>query len=96
MPKYFNHAAYKKLNGPSAAVLKYDDEGGPPKVVAKGNGLLAERIIELANEHDLHLEENEGLLLSLLELDLGDSIPPQLYTVIAEMMIFIEEMDKRY
>ncbi|MDG5471597.1 EscU/YscU/HrcU family type III secretion system export apparatus switch protein [Jeotgalibacillus sp. ET6] len=96
MPHYFNQIARKKTSGPSAAVIRYDENGGAPSVVAQGSGALAQRIIELAQEHNVHLEEDESLLANLLDIDLGDSIPPQLYSVIAEMLILIEEMEKNY
>ncbi|KIL42983.1 EscU/YscU/HrcU family type III secretion system export apparatus switch protein [Jeotgalibacillus campisalis] len=96
MPHYFNQAARKKVNGPSAAVIRYDENGGSPSVVAQGSGALGKRIIELAQQHNVHLEEDESLLANLLDIDLGDSIPPQLYSVIAEMLILIEEMEKNY
>ncbi|WP_227394298.1 EscU/YscU/HrcU family type III secretion system export apparatus switch protein [Jeotgalibacillus aurantiacus] len=95
-PHYFNPAAKRKINGPSAAVIRYDEKEGSPQVVAQGSGALAERILALAKEHNIHLEEDNSLLSDLLDIDLGDTIPPQLYSVIAEILILIEEMEKQY
>ncbi|OCA89015.1 EscU/YscU/HrcU family type III secretion system export apparatus switch protein [Pseudobacillus wudalianchiensis] len=96
MPKYFNQVSRKRMNGPSAAVIRYDEGSDTPTVVAQGKGQLAAKIIELANKHNIHMEEDESLLSNLLDIDLGDSIPPQLYTAIAEILILIEEMEKKY
>lgn len=92
---YYNQINRRKLNGPSAAVIRYE-EGNAPTVVAQGKGALAAKILELANEHGVPMEQDASLLSELLDIDLGESIPPQLYSVIAEMLILIEEMDSAY
>lgn|SRR5690554_6754426 len=95
--RHFNHIRRREVNGPSAAVIRYDEGSGEePKVVAQGKGYVAEKILELANEHNIPMEEDAGLLETLLDMDLGDSIPPQLYSVIAEILLLIEEMEKNY
>lgn len=94
---YYNHKKRKEINGPSAAVIKYDDESGKaPTVVAQGKGQVAQQIIELAKKNDLHMQEDSTLVSNLLDMDLGDNIPPQLYSVMAEILILIEEMEKNY
>ncbi|TFE03952.1 EscU/YscU/HrcU family type III secretion system export apparatus switch protein [Jeotgalibacillus salarius] len=95
-PNYFNPGARRKLNGPTATVIRYDDKDDSPHVVAQGSGALAEKILELAKQHNVHLEEDNSLLADLLDIDLGDTIPPQLYAVIAEILLLIEEMEKTY
>lgn len=95
--KHFNHIKRREVNGPSAAVIRYDEGlGEEPRVVAHGRGIIAEKILELANEHDIPMEEDPGLLETLLDMDLGDSIPPQLYSVIAEILLLIEEIEGSY
>lgn len=95
--KYFNQKKRNQINGPSAAVIRYDEETGKsPTVVAQGTGYVAQKIIELAKQHNIHIQEDPLLLQNLLNLDLGDSIPPQLYAVIAEILILIEEIEKNY
>ncbi len=97
MPHYFNPTKRRMKNGPSAAVLRYDDtEGGTPQVVAQGTGAVARKIMELAKEHNIQMQEDEGLVGQLLDIDLGSNVPPQLYSVIAEILILLEEMDKKY
>jgi flagellar biosynthesis protein len=95
--KYFNQKKRNEINGPTAAVIRYDEETGKsPTVVAQGTGHVAQKIIELAKQHNVHIQEDPLLVQNLLNLDLGDSIPPQLYAVIAEILILIEEIEKNY
>lgn len=94
---YYNQKRRKELNGPQAAVVKYDKESGnAPVVVAQGKGIVAQQIIELAKENDIQIQEDSSLVSNLLDMDLGDNIPPQLYSVMAEILLLIEEMDKKY
>lgn len=94
--KHFNHKNRKIKNGPSAAVIRYDEDGGAPKVVAHGKGQIAEQIIELAKKNNIAMQEDPLLVENLLDMDLGDNIPPQLYSVMAEILLLIEEMEKNY
>ena len=94
---YYNQKRRKEMNGPQAAVVKYDEETGKaPVVVAQGKGRVAQQIIELAKENDIQIQEDSTLVANLLDMDLGDNIPPQLYSVMAEILLLIEEMDKKY
>jgi flagellar biosynthesis protein len=94
---YFNQINRRVTNGPSAAVIKYDEEQGKsPTIVAQGSGQVAEKIIELAKKNNVHLQEDSSLLKDLLDIDLGDSVPPQLYGVVAEIFLLLEELEKNY
>ena len=94
---YYNQKRRKEMNGPQAAVVKYDEESGKaPVVVAQGKGRVAQQIIELAKENDIQIQEDSTLVANLLDMDLGDNIPPQLYSVMAEILLLIEEMEKKY
>jgi flagellar biosynthesis protein len=95
MSHYFNARNRKKVNGPSAAVIKYDQEQAP-KVVAHGTGHVARKIIEEAKKNHIHLQEDSALIENLLQIDLGDSVPPQLYEVIAEVFILLEKIDENH
>ncbi|MEK3888046.1 EscU/YscU/HrcU family type III secretion system export apparatus switch protein [Bacillus sp. FSL K6-3431] len=96
MPNYYNQKNRRMKNGPSAAVIRYDEaEGGAPQVVAQGTGTLAVKIMELAKEHDVQMQEDASLVGHLLDIDLGNNVPPQLYSVIAEILILLEEMERR-
>lgn len=95
--QYFNMMKRKQVNGPAAAVLKFDKEvDEAPRVVAKGRGYVAEKIIETAREHGVYLQEDPVLVENLLDIDLGECIPPQLYAVIAEILVFVWQIDKNY
>ena len=94
---YYNQKRRKEINGPQAAVIKYDEETGKsPIVVAQGKGQVAQQIIALAKENNIHMQEDSTLVSNLLDMDLGDNIPPQLYSVMAEILLLIEEIDKNY
>ncbi|WP_096201157.1 EscU/YscU/HrcU family type III secretion system export apparatus switch protein [Bacillus sp. FJAT-45350] len=94
--KHFNHKQRRMTNGPTAAVLKYDEDGGAPKIIAQGKGQVANQILDLAKKNNIHMQEDPMLVENLLDMDLGDNIPPQLYSVIAEILLLIEEMEKNY
>ncbi|RFU69374.1 flagellar biosynthesis protein FlhS [Peribacillus saganii] len=94
---YFNQNKRRQLNGPTAAVIKYDEKpGAVPKVVAHGSGQVAQKIMELAKQNNIQMQEDESLVNHLLDIDLGDSIPPQLYAAIAEILILLEELERSY
>lgn len=72
-----------------AIALKYDqDAGKAPLIVAKGMGEIAEQIIQLAEENDIHIHESPELVEVLIRLELGDEIPESLYRAIAEVIAF--------
>jgi flagellar biosynthesis protein len=94
---YFNEKNRRHMNGPTAAVIKYDKEQGKvPTVVAHGSGLVAQKIIETAKQNHIQLQEDSTLVANLLQVDLGDSVPPQLYEVIAEVFILLEKLNQVY
>lgn len=78
-----------------ATALKYNAlEQTAPKVIAKGRGIVAENIIEKAEEHEIPVYEDEKLSRQLYNLEIGEEIPPELYHVIAEVLVFIANLDK--
>ena len=78
-----------------ATALKYSfEDASAPKVVAKGKGVVAENIIEKAEESDIPIYEDEKLSRQLYNLEIGQEIPPELYHVIAEVLVFISKLDK--
>lgn len=70
-----------------AVALKYDGVGAP-RVTAKGAGELAQRIVELAIEHEIPMQENALLAQTLAQLELDEEIPPALYLAVAEIIAF--------
>lgn len=78
----------------TAVALSYDPEDTAPKIIATGKGKLAERIIDKAREADIPIHEDEVLADTLSRLELGSYIPPELYEVVAEVLVFVDRMDK--
>ncbi len=84
----------KKLQ---AAALRYDpDQDEIPVLAAYGEGLVAERIIETAEAHGVPVTVDKQLASVLSKLSVGDQIPPQLYEVVAKLLVFVGEMDRGY
>jgi flagellar biosynthesis protein len=78
----------------TAVALSYDPEDTAPKIIAAGKGHVAERIIERANEADIPIHKDEELANTLSKLELGSYIPPELYEIVAEILVFVDRMDK--
>jgi flagellar biosynthesis protein len=70
-----------------AVALNYDGTGAP-KVTAKGKGLLAEQIIDLAEKHRIPLRHDAGLVQVLANVPLDREIPRELYVAVAEVIAF--------
>ncbi len=77
-----------------AIALEYNPEEDAPKVIASGKGILAEKIIEKAKESDVPIHRDDKLADTLSRLEIGEMIPPELYEVVAEILIFVDSMDK--
>ena len=84
----------KKNKVNQAIALEYDPDEAAPKVIASGRGALAERIIEKAKESDVPVHRDDKLADTLSRLEIGDMIPPELYEVVAEILVFVDSMDK--
>ncbi len=70
-----------------AIALKYDGKNAP-KVTAKGEGMTAEQILAIAEQHDIPLQTEPELARILAQVPLGDEIPNELYTAVAEVIAF--------
>jgi len=78
-----------------AAVLKYDAEKDQaPRLAAKGRGMVAEKIIELALKHDIPIKKDPALVQILSKLDIDETIPQELYQVVAEVLAFVYRMNE--
>ncbi len=77
-----------------AIALEYDPEDEAPKVIATGRGAVAERIIESANKNNVPVHRDDKLADTLSRLDIGEMIPPELYNIVAEVLVFVDAMDK--
>lgn len=77
-----------------AIALNYDESSSAPRIVAKGKGYVAEKIIDQAIENDIIIHENESLTQDLIKLEIGQEIPEELYVVVAEILTFVYDLDK--
>ncbi|KTC72521.1 flagellar protein FlhB [Legionella birminghamensis] len=71
-----------------AVALHYDGKKAP-RVTAKGEGEIAERIIQIAKQHGIPLQENKELTALLAQVQLNGEIPPKLYVAVAQMLAFL-------
>lgn len=79
-----------------AVALKYTPgESDAPVVVAKGQGKLAESILEKAKEHGVPVQEDAALVEILSKLDLDQQIPPELYQLVAEVLTYVYRADRQ-
>ncbi|MCR5676230.1 MAG: EscU/YscU/HrcU family type III secretion system export apparatus switch protein [Lachnospiraceae bacterium] len=78
-----------------AVALGYDpSQDDAPRIIATGRGAIADRIIEQAQVHDIPIHEDNKLADTLSRLQIGEMIPPELYEVVAEILVFVDAMDK--
>lgn len=78
-----------------AIALEYDpNDDTAPKVIATGKGALADRIIEMAKDNKVPVHKDSKLANTLSRLEIGQEIPPELYEVVAEILVFVDAMDK--
>ncbi|MGD8523137.1 MAG: FlhB-like flagellar biosynthesis protein [Desulfobacterales bacterium] len=85
-----------KKKAQKAVALTYDTQKDKaPRVVAKGKGYLADKIIEIARQHDVPLYEDQNLVQVLEALDIETEIPPELYQAVAEVLAFIYRINNK-
>ena len=77
-----------------AVALGYREGESAPQVLAKGYGELAERIIAQAQREGIHVHDAPTLVALLMQLDLDERIPPALYQVIAELLVWVKQLDE--
>ncbi len=86
-----------KRHQEQAVALHYDhDAGSAPKVVASGQGLLAQRIIAAAEAAGVNIVQDPDLLEVLGRVPVGEEIPPELFQAVAEVLAFIYRINGRY
>ena len=77
--------------------LKYTaSEDDAPRVVAKGQGAIAEHILKLADEYKIPMYQDADLVEVLSRIDLSHTIPPELYQAVAEVLAFVYRMNKGF
>ena len=89
--------ATRPRRGPRSAVaIRYDlQKDRAPRIIGKGKGELAERMLAIAKEHKIPVREDPELIEVLAKLDVQEEIPPELYQVMAEVLTFIYRVNKK-
>ena len=84
-------------NRQKAVAVRYKaGEDTAPRVIAKGQGRLAERILEIAREEGIHVQEDPDLVALLAKLELDSPIPEELYKAVAEVLAFVYRLNRGY
>ena len=78
----------------TAVAISYEPGEAAPKILATGKGKVAEKIIETAKENKVPTYKDNKLASTLSKLQIGDMIPPELYEVVAEILVFVDDMDR--
>ena len=78
-----------------AVALAYQSGNAAPKVVARGRGIIAQAIIERAKEHGVFVHESAELVGLLMQVELDEQIPPQLYLAVAEVLAWVYRLEHR-
>lgn len=76
-----------------AVALAYGKTNGAPQVVAKGRGLIAQAIVERARQSGIFVHESEDMVGLLMQVELDQEIPPQLYLAVAELLAWLYRLE---
>jgi flagellar biosynthesis protein len=79
--------------GGQVVALKYSKGYKAPKIVAKGSGYVAERILDEAKRHDIMIHTDKSLTENLNKLDVGEDIPLEMFEIVARIYSFIDKID---
>lgn len=91
-PKQFSQI--EADNDKTAVAIEYVPGEAAPKILATGKGQVADKIIDKAKESNVPLYKDGKLADTLSKLKIGDMIPPELYEVVAEILVFVDDMDR--
>lgn len=80
-----------------AVALRYnEDKDAAPRVLAKGQGLVAQKILDIAKEQHIPVRDDPDLVQALAKLDVGSYIPTELYPAVAEVLAFVYRQNQKY
>ena len=86
----------KKFTNTKAVALKYKAyEDNAPKVVAKGKGEIAQKIITKAKEFNISIFQNETLVNMLLNIEIGEEVPPKMYNAMVEVFAWLYRLEEK-
>ena len=87
----------QKQTKTSAVSLQYNlGSNNAPKVTAKGQGWVAEKIIAMAQEQNIPIKKDKDLMELLEKIDVGQEIPEALYKIVAELLAWVYHLNKEY
>ena len=85
------------FNKKYAVSLEYDaQKSKAPRVTAKGQGPIADKIIALAQQYDIPIKEDPDLVQVLSQVDIDQEVPPSVYRVVAELLSFVYKVNEKY
>ena len=91
-----NEKCQKSLTKKVVALRYAPPEDAAPKVTAKGQGVIAEKIIEIARKNHIPIKDDPELVNILSMLDLDEEISPSVYKVVAEILAFVYSLKKKH
>ena len=94
MPQH-NQDPKKKIRKGAVALRYQSNSDAAPRVTAKGQGEIAEKILALAREHQIPVIENADLLMVLSKVEIMDEIPEALYGVVAEILAYVYSLNEQ-
>jgi len=79
-----------------AVAMKYKAyEDNAPKIIAKGKGEIALKILEKAKKYDINIFENEELTNMLMNVEINEEIPTELYQAVVEVFIWLHKTENK-
>ena len=92
-----NDKEMQEILSKKAAAIKYNqDDEGAPILAAFGQGYSAEKIVSIAKESGVPVVEDSNAASMFSKMSIGDEIPPEMYEVVARILIFVSEVDRKY
>jgi flagellar biosynthesis protein len=82
-----------ELQNKRAVALRYEQNAAAPRVVATGSGYVAQTIIDRAREYEVPISIEPELVELLVQLDLHQLVPPELYAAVAEVLAWAYQVD---
>ena len=86
----------RKSTDKAIAILYNENESAAPKVVASGQGVIAEKIISTARDAGIHIQEDANLVELLSKVSIGEEIPTELYQTVAEVLAFVYKINEKF
>ena len=82
-----------KFKDKTAVALKYGEDDDAPRIIASGKGYLAEKILNAGKAENIPIHQDAKLTDSLSKIEIGEYIPPELYEVVAEILVYLDRIE---